>query len=123
MALQPCLRDARPEHLLFTGDRVTGLVDFGAMAIESVAADLSRLLADWVDGERPARADALDAYSAVRSLDDAESDLLRVFEDSADLLGGGHWVRWHFVEGRVFNDPEAVLKGLERGADRAARLS
>ena len=122
VALQPCLRDARPEHLLFRGERVTGLVDFGAMAIESVAADLARLLAEWVGADRSARADALDAYSAVRSLDEAESGLLKVFEDSADLLGGGHWARWHFVEGRVFNDPEAVLQGLERGADRAARL-
>ena len=67
VALQPCLRDARPEHLLFTGERVTGLVDFGAMAIESVAADLARLLAEWVGADRSARADALDAYSAVRS--------------------------------------------------------
>ena len=122
VSLQPCLRDARPEHLLFHGEQVTGLVDFGAMAIESVAADLSRLLAEWVGVDRPARADALDAYSAVRPLDDAESDLLRVFEDSADLLGGGHWVRWQFVEGRVFSDPGAVVKGLERGVDRASRL-
>src|SRR5262249_21238363 len=28
MALQPCLRDVRPQHLLFDGDRLTGLVDF-----------------------------------------------------------------------------------------------
>jgi Ser/Thr protein kinase RdoA (MazF antagonist) len=122
VALQPCLRDARPEHLLFTGEQVTGLVDFGAMAIECVAADLARLLAEWVGEDRSARADALDAYSAVRSLDDAESDLLKVFEDSADLLGGGHWVRWHFIEGRVFHDPDAILLGLERGVDRVARL-
>lgn len=122
VALQPCLRDARPEHLLFNSERVTGIVDFGAMAIESVAADLSRLLTEWVGADRSARADALDAYSAVRPLEEAESGLLKVFEDSADLLGGGHWVRWYFVEGRVFNDPEAVLQGLERGVDRAARL-
>ena len=47
VALQPCLRDARPEHLLFTGEQVTGLVDFGAMAIECVAADLAR---SWPSG-------------------------------------------------------------------------
>ena len=33
--LQPCLRDARPEHFLFEGDRLTGLVDFGAMGVDS----------------------------------------------------------------------------------------
>ncbi len=32
--LQPCVRDARPEHFLFEGDRVSGLVNFGAMGVE-----------------------------------------------------------------------------------------
>src|SRR5262249_48792765 len=31
VSIQPCLRDARPEHFLFEGCRLTGLVDFGAM--------------------------------------------------------------------------------------------
>ena len=113
--LQPCLRDARPDHLLFVGDRVTGLIDFGAMAIESVAADLSRLLGDWIGPERTARAEALDAYSAIRPLEAAEIALIDVFEDSRALLGAGHWVRWHFLEGRKFDDPSAVACGIERG--------
>ncbi|HEV3165199.1 MAG TPA: aminoglycoside phosphotransferase family protein, partial [Isosphaeraceae bacterium] len=39
---QPCLRDVRPDHLLFEGDQLTGLVDFGAMATDSVAGDMAR---------------------------------------------------------------------------------
>ncbi|MDQ2622431.1 MAG: aminoglycoside phosphotransferase family protein, partial [Actinomycetota bacterium] len=42
--LQPCLRDARPEHFLFQGNVVSGLVDFGAMDVDTVAGDLARLL-------------------------------------------------------------------------------
>ncbi len=52
LALQPCLRDARPEHFLFQADRVSGLIDFGAMAMETVAADLARLIGEWFPGDR-----------------------------------------------------------------------
>ncbi len=40
VALQPCLRDVWHDHVLFEGDRVTGLVDYGAMRIESVASPM-----------------------------------------------------------------------------------
>jgi Ser/Thr protein kinase RdoA (MazF antagonist) len=118
--LQPCLRDARPEHLLFSADRLTGLLDFGAMAIESVAADLARLLGDWVGLDTYARAEALAAYAAVRPVEAVEIALLEAFENSSALLGAGHWVRWHFLERRTFDDPSAVAGGIERGLQRLA---
>jgi homoserine kinase type II len=123
VVLQPCLRDARPEHLLFVDDRVTGLLDFGAMGIECVAADLARLLSEWPGPDRSARANALEAYAAVRPLDLDEIALIDVFESSSALLGGGHWVRWHFIEGREFSDPMAVERGIERGVERLCRLA
>ena len=123
VARQPCLRDARPEHFLFEGDRVSGLVDFGAMGEDSVAADLARLGSDWLGHDRLLRAEALRAYSAVRPLDHTELDLIAVFEETGALLIGAHWMRWHFLERRRFNDPGAVVSGLERGLDRLlARL-
>jgi Ser/Thr protein kinase RdoA (MazF antagonist) len=120
--LQPCLRDARAEHLLFEGDRLTGLVDFGAMGIEAVSADLARLLAEWVGPDRRARAEALGTYAAVRPLDADETALIEAFERTGALLGGGRWVRWHFVEGRRFDDASAVLTGLGRGLERLTSL-
>ena len=113
--LQPALRDARAEHLLFVGDRLAGLVDYAAMGVESVAADLARLLAGWPTADRPA---ALDAYAAVGTL--SVDDLARVsaFGRSAAILGGGRWAIWHFVEGRHFEDPGAVACGLAAGLSR-----
>ena len=122
VALQPCLRDARPDHLLFEGDRLVGVVDFGAMGVDAVSADLARLLVEWVGPDRPARAAALAAYAAVRPLDADESALIDAFSRSTALLMGGHWARWHFLEGRRFDDPDAVLAGLRRGLDRLAEL-
>jgi Ser/Thr protein kinase RdoA (MazF antagonist) len=52
LPLQPCLRDARPDHFLFKDQKLTGLVDFGAMGRDTVAADLARLLAESVGADR-----------------------------------------------------------------------
>jgi Ser/Thr protein kinase RdoA (MazF antagonist) len=121
--LQPCLRDVRPHHLLFEGDRLTGLVDFGAMDVDTVAGDLARLLLEWVGPDRAARAESLAAYTAVRALSPAETGLIDAFETSSALLTGGHWLRWHLIDGRTFEDPSAVTQGLERGLSRLLELA
>src|SRR5262249_32525036 len=100
--LQPCLRGARPEHFLFDGDRVTGLVDFGAMGVDCVAGDLARLMGEWLDGDSTARSEALAAYERIRPLDAAEAALIDAFGASTALLIGEHWIRWHYVEARRF---------------------
>ncbi len=121
--LQPCLRDARPEHFLFEGDYLSGLVDFGAMGIDCVAGDLARLMGEWLDGDPTARSEALAAYERVRPLDPAENALIGAFESSSALLIGERWIRWHFVEGRRFDDPQAVTQGIIRGLERLERLA
>jgi homoserine kinase type II len=120
---QPCLRDARAEHLLFQAGRLTGLVDFGAMGVDNIAADLARLLSEWIGSDRRSRSEALSAYAAVRPLAEVELGLLPIFERSAALLGPGHWVRWHFIEQRTFDEPGTVQRGLERGLERLKELS
>ncbi len=120
--LQPCLRDARPEHFLFQGETLVGLVDFGAMAVESVAADLARLMSEWLGQDRRSRAEALSSYEAIHPLDETTASWIPIFERSSALLIGGHWARWHFIEHRVFTDPLAVRHGLERGLDRLITL-
>jgi Ser/Thr protein kinase RdoA (MazF antagonist) len=121
--VQPCLRDARPEHFLFEGDRLTGLIDFGAMGPETVAADLARLLGEWLADLGASRSAALAAYEEVRPLDPGERALITPFEAAADLLIAGHWISWHFVGHRTFDEPNAVCRGINRGLARLARLT
>ena len=114
LPLQPCLRDARPDHFLFEGGRLTGLVDFGAMGVDSVAGDLARLLGEGVGRDRIARAGAFEAFESIRPLSAEERRAIGAFEAANALLGPARWARWHFLESRTFDDSTAAVRGLER---------
>ncbi len=126
--LQPALRDIHDEHVLFVGDQVTGIVDFGAMREETVAGDIARLLGSLVGAHgdafgselsvdtpsnRPRAWQAgLAVYEAVRPLSDTERELVPLFDQSALLLGAMNWLKWLFVEGRQFSDLARVHERL-----------
>jgi Ser/Thr protein kinase RdoA (MazF antagonist) len=120
--LQPCLRDARPEHFLFVEGRseLGGLIDFGAMDIDCVSSDLARLLGDWLDPVRDAdhRSKAIASYERLRPLTAQEAGLMPVFEASTLVLGPGRWVRWLLIENRTFSNPKAARERLTRSVRR-----
>jgi homoserine kinase type II len=120
--LQPCVRDLRHPHLLFDAGDLTGLVDFGAMDLDSVAGDLARLIGDWFPNDRGARAEALQAYEAVRPLSMSEHSLIASFERANSLLIGAHWLRMGFVEGRTFGPPDAPVVGLRNSLEQMRKF-
>jgi len=124
LPLQPCLRDARPGHFLFEGGKLSGLIDFGAMDVESVAADLARLLGEWLplDEATDLRAEGLAAYRELRPTSTEEDEAAVAFEQAADVLIAERWVRWRFQEHRRFEE-SAFADGLERGLTRIRRLA
>ncbi|WZO99710.1 phosphotransferase [Isosphaeraceae bacterium EP7] len=122
LPVQPCLGDARPDHFLFDGPKLTGLIDFAAMKFDTVAADLGRLLPDWAGNDRLVRDAALNAYVAVRPLSNEELGAIPVFEQAAAFFAGESWIRWHYIEGRRFDDPVAPRLGLERSVARMIDL-
>ena len=73
---------------------------------------------------RPSRAAAaMDAYSKIRPLQAGELALIPVSRPPRRSLSGGRWASWHFFEGKVFDDSDAVIRGLHKGVDRLASLS
>jgi Ser/Thr protein kinase RdoA (MazF antagonist) len=121
--LIPCIRDIWHDHVLFSGERVSGLVDFGAMQAECAAADVARLLGSLVADDASGWQIGLDAYSAVRRMSVAERGLVTAFDQSSVLLGGLAWIRWIYVERRWFDHPDQVLKRVDEIIDRLEVLA
>ncbi len=91
--LHPCMRDVWHDHVLFTSDEVTGLIDPAATRTESVATDLSRLLGSLLGDMHDERwGRALESYDRVRSLTITEHQLIGVLHVSGVLLSGMTWI-------------------------------
>jgi Ser/Thr protein kinase RdoA (MazF antagonist) len=121
--LQPCLRDIWHDHVLFTGDTVTGLIDPHSARSDSVGTDLARLLGSLVGDDRRLWEIGLDAYQEVRELSAAELALLEVFDQTAVLLSGMTWLDWVCLQGRVFEDRAKVIGRLQAIVSRLRLLA
>jgi homoserine kinase type II len=119
--LQPCIRDIWHDHVLFEGDRVSGVVDFGAMRTECIAGDIARLLGSLVGDDGDLRRVGLEAYCENRPLTESERRLLPPFDASEVLLSGMNWLRWICLERRRFDQPDRVLARLDEILSRLER--
>jgi Ser/Thr protein kinase RdoA (MazF antagonist) len=115
-AVQPCLRDVWHDHLLYEGDRLTGLVDYAAVEVDGVAADLARMLGSLVEDDEAGWRVGLAAYREVRALSMEEEELARLLDRTGAVLGLANWLRWLSAGER---GPAA---GLERVDDLLGRV-
>jgi homoserine kinase type II len=116
--LQPVIRDIWHDHVLFDGDRVSAIIDFGAMSIDTVAVDVARLLGSLADGDADAWRDGIDAYEEVRPLVGRQLDLLTTLDRSGIVAGGLIWLRWHYLENRTFENRAGVLARVDHFLNR-----
>ena len=116
--LQPCIRDIHRQHVLFEGDAVSGLIDFGAMRVEAVAGDVARLMGSLAGDDAAARRLAIKAYILENPLSGVEASLVAVFDRSGVLVSPLNWIEWIFIEKRRFEPQDAVLERLEELAGR-----
>ncbi len=119
--LQPCLCDVWHDHVLFEGERLTGLVDFGAVKTDNVAVDLARLLGSLVRDDPAARMHGLAAYSRVRTLAPEEEELVGLLDETGTLLGVANWMLWIYRDRKEFEDPHAAADRLAVLVDRIER--
>jgi Ser/Thr protein kinase RdoA (MazF antagonist) len=117
--LQPCIGDVWHDHILFDGERVTGVIDYGAAKVDHVAADLARLLGSLVPDMPDRMQQALCVYSAIRPLPNPE--LVTVL-DAAGVVGAV--VNWLRLLNRDFTaDRLAVARRLEMLVRRLSLLT
>ena len=110
----PILGDIWSEHVLFTGDQVTGVIDFDAIKVDRFHLDLARLLGSYEDYSPGSLQSGMEEYSAIRPLGDLDRRLIELFDRAYVLLAGIQWLIWIELEHRTFPDWEAVQQRLER---------
>lgn len=121
--IQPCVRDLWHDHLLFMGDELTGIVDFGATAMDSVSCDLSRLLGSIAADDSAMRERALQFYEQIRPLTVNENRLLAPFDHSNVLLSGMTWLKRRYVTGNTPENLVAVCGRIEQIVTRLEQLA
>lgn len=121
LPLQPCLRDIWHDHILFTGDAVTGIIDFGAVDIDTPATDIARLLGSFADAgtvQAQTWREGLAAYSTVRPLSSDETQAAHALDASGTILAGCNWIRWIYINRRQFENHAQVLNRFRRILER-----
>jgi len=113
VSLQPAIRDIHHDHVLFTGDEVTGIIDFGAMRIDSPLADIARLVGSLVGDDREARQFALDTYAELRQLSEADRQVIGLLDETGLILAAFNWLRWLYVERRDMGEVCPIVRRLE----------
>jgi Ser/Thr protein kinase RdoA (MazF antagonist) len=111
--LQFCIGDVWRDHVLFQGDTVVGLVDFGSSRVDNVSTDLARLLGSLAGDDRQWWQIGLEAYRTSRPLEEAERRLVRAFDRSTVLMSGLNWIDWIYRQGRVFVSSDAIPRRLD----------
>jgi homoserine kinase type II len=112
LTLQPAIRDIHREHLLFTGDELTGLIDFGALRIDTPLADVARLTGSFASDDAAARHIALNAYSELRLLSPADRVIIDALDASGTFLAAINWLTWLYVERRDMGPAKPISQRL-----------
>jgi hypothetical protein len=89
------------DHVLFTGDEVTGIVDYAAMRFDVPHADLARLLGSLVEDDDAGWAAGLEGYGRVLPVPDVP--LIWLLDRTGTLAASRLWER-RAAEGRVVSD-------------------
>lgn len=119
--VQPAIRDIWHDHVLFRGDEVTGIVDFGSLRVDTPLADVARLVGSLVGDDQEARQFALDRYAELRPLTDDDRQFVDLLDESGVALAGLNWLTWFYVDRRDMGPIESIVRRLDEILARLER--
>jgi thiamine kinase-like enzyme len=111
--VQLCLCDVWHDHILYTNNEVTGVIDFGAVKLDCVAMDLARLLGSLIPDEKERMNRALAVWSALFPAPRAVLDLVPVLDRAGMAVGLTNWVRWIYLDQMEFNNEQQVVRRMD----------
>lgn len=120
--LQPVIRDLWKPHVLFTEERVTGIIDLNAMATDHVGLDATRLFRSWFGADVERIREAINLFCACRSLDVSERRLLTAYDASTVLLSPVTWLRRRFTNVSSAGVAQEVVQRLAELTSLAERF-
>jgi Ser/Thr protein kinase RdoA (MazF antagonist) len=112
LPLRACLCDIWHDHVLYTGDAVTGIVDYGSVKTDHVAVDLARLFGSLAGDDAQLRAAGLEAYTRIAPLSGSQTQLIDLLDETGTVIGAANWLLWLYRDGRTFADEQGVVRRL-----------
>lgn len=112
--VQPCLCDVHHDHVLFRGDAVSGVIDYGAMKLDHPAADLARLLGDLVGDDAARVRLGVDAYRAAGGAADVTADLVTLLDRTGTVGAAANWLLRLTADPAAGGNPAAAAARLGR---------
>jgi homoserine kinase type II len=101
---------------------VTGLIDFGAMQIDTPAADVARLLGSFVRDDPTGWQSGVAAYTSIRLLSEVELRAVSALDLAGKILAGCNWLRWIYIDGRQFDQLRQIVERFARISERVNRI-
>ena len=120
--VQPAIRDIHHDHMLFVGDEVSGVIDFGAMRIDTPLTDIARLVGSLVGDDAASRAFAMNAYAEIRPLSAKDRQLIDLLDESGVVLAGLNWLTWLYVDRRDMGPIAPIIRRLDEILRRLERM-
>lgn len=114
LPLQPCHGDLWSDHMLFEGNDVSAIIDFGSARVDHVAVDLARLIGSLVEDDKAQRQHAISAYAKIRPLEAAEEMLVHALDITGTIVGLMNWVTWLDSDTRAFANRKCVAARLSK---------
>jgi len=121
--LQPVIRDVWHDHVLFEGERLSAIVDFGCLGVDSVAVDVARLAGSLIGEDKKRWAEALRYYTAVRPLAPSERWLAAWGRVTETAGGGLVWLNRHYVKRIVWDRRPGILTRVRHFIQRLDQLA
>ncbi|HXD84932.1 MAG TPA: aminoglycoside phosphotransferase family protein [Urbifossiella sp.] len=116
--LHPCLCDVHREHVLYTGNEVTGIIDYGAMKIDNAAVDLARMLGDFVGDDDAQLAAGVEAYRAANTAFRLPTEFVRLLDRTGVLGGAIVWMLRFIEDSALFDRSPAALQRFANLVER-----
>ncbi len=112
LPVQTCLCDIWHDHILYEGNAVTGIIDYGAVKPDCIAVDLARLLGSMIPDQPERMRQALAIYSAIHPLPEEVIRLADVLDRAGSVVGLTNWLRWIYLDKRTYSEAAGVAKRM-----------